>query len=826
MAGCNPTMSAPVSRAQTASPVASRAAAFGVGEFPPSGSQSGGDGRRRARSRLSLNTPRLLRPLPHTDAVAAGEVDLGREDSRHSAARMFPSAPSVLQHHHPPYLQPAALPPPGERNAVDYLFSGSSSVTSGQPPSEGRIKPAGGDTLGSTPLLSSAALQPTTPPPPFVGLQNMGDTCYVNVVVQALMACSAAMMMSTLKTSGPRGDGGRPANASAGDRHLFDREARDGNFERGSSWHDSPFLPAVDGEEGVSMQATAGNDAEYRNPVLQSLEMLLEELDKRNRALLAQYFSNDLPQAGAPQAVAPPSVSGHGEVHLESSGCTGTAVGSDATPASATPQLHEALTRKLDVLTTEKRCAEAITPTTLVELIRGGWLSAGRASTTTGEQNSGRLRRGGGLAGATALADFGSGQQCVSELLGKLLDLHEPGVAREGDTAVMGEEERREGSGSANRLRDAFLGALCTRMLCVECERDRVSREKFTELTLPPLVRQPPPPPPNCKTTETWASGDNASPEQRTIQDLVEIALGSESLEGTNKVWCQACRQWTEAERRSLLHSPPRLLALHVRPSTGGRLHCPPAADTGAKLVKSGAHEDHYAETLACDPNNAKRRTRARSGNGAVIDRALTVRGDFRCHLHNTVGAARRAACGQTHASPPSSTISREVQQSRGESDDTLPQQRDSDDVSYDLIGVILHQGHTLGSGHYTFALNVPSIPNTSSDRASRDCPSAVGASADGAEHATCREKSDPRNSKSESLLKVAREMSGVGGEGRDGAAVWSNREGFVLFDDAHVRWLSTEEENTVLRGGDASGGLGDAFLVFYARRLVDVEDA
>ncbi|CAM9311041.1 unnamed protein product, partial [Sphacelaria rigidula] len=83
--------------------------------------------------------------------------------------------------------------------------------------------------------------------------------------------------------------------------------------------------------------------------------------------------------------------------------------------------------------------------------------------------------------------------------------------------------------------------------------------------TLPPLLH-------NGIESESGIHGEGLpSCEPRepcTLQRLVETVLGSESLGGVNKVWCEACRQWTEAERRSSLHRFPRLLSLHVRQAT------------------------------------------------------------------------------------------------------------------------------------------------------------------------------------------------------------------------------------------------------------------
>lgn len=664
------------------------------------------EGRRRARLRLSLGKRRTLPVSQPADTLSTATRDQ-RDDTSESVAHDHPRGVPIPRQRRSPFVASESFP---ASKMPKYLSRGFSS--------ESMSKAAPGGVV--IPLRDQPS--PPRPPPPFVGLVNLGETCYINAVVQALVACSQAMLPNGCARDEGMAGGGRTVGRSK----VVASSSQ-------ASCDGPGIVPCsttvIDGgglRRDATVEAIVSGDK--TESVLIAVDSLIKEVDSRNRAFPMGSFDDGV-------AVKPFACTDRTE-DRERSSALGMRPGYEPPSTPMRSDDYQA----------------AIAPETLVRHVREIWLG----DSSSGHIQNGKRRRTRGL--EVVSTDLGHRQQCASEFFGKLLDL---GASR----------ENGEVHDIVSHLSKAFRGSICTRKLCVECERDRLDCETFTELVLPPLL-------PRHSVLDRQPIGQSSakmtSPETFSVLDLVEEMLGRESLVGRNKVWCEFCRQWTEAERISTLHCSPQLLALHFRPAVNGL-----SAGEGKSVWGSvlGPHKAMYRG------DDCGRR------DSALIERVMTIQGASKGHFH-----------GKTQ--PGEEEVGNEPQ-ARREADFPLPILGDSNSTTYDLVGIILHQGRSLSSGHYTFARHVPKNPTP--DRSSKITPTGTG-----------RSQVNTANAHLDSSVRSLEEQCW---RGSDVPFCPRGDGNFVIFDDACVRRLSSEEERILLNGGGLQWGLGDPFLVFYVRR-------
>lgn len=780
-------------------------------------------GRCRVRSRLSLKK-HCAAPAPAKKSDTGPSNDILHVRPAGSAACGHPSRTSLVRDPRRPSLN-CAVPltvdqyADAERSATPDDRAAAAALLEGKADDHhfiiGKKSTLTSAPQHSTPPILASCPQPQ-PRPPFVGLKNLGDTCYINVVVQALRACSAVMAPVGVVSFDRGCDGGamteKESRSSGRTLRSDERAAIAGQASRTSS---TCALESKSTSGSVAIQSSEGSRSEGGHQMIDTLGTLLMEMNVRNRELLGLYPGCD--GAQGPNAVAPPAVLCDASLnHPRSS--------KNARAAASVLGGSQPVSQQTSPPYAPEYDATVITPSALVELIRYGWRGNGCTSEPIKENDVAQHKRA--TAARSSFGGFGSGHQCASEFLGKVLDTDIcPRVAgrTSGDSTAGSVTEQRDMTDtfSACNFSRAFRGVLCAQTLCVECEKGRASHENFAEIALPPLSARP-----SGRASHGAFTGEGISaPEQhRTLQGLVETLLDKESLEGQNKVWCEGCRQWTEAVRQSSLHIVPELLALHVRPATGAPIVAPTtrtATPVETSLFKSNERDA-----------KPKKESDDGSSSQALIERTLRIRGDDRCcsRTGNTCSGATgpsrealletrsRSVCGDD-------SVRRSDDQTRLEHTERVEgahldcigsRQRqekglEPDDANYDLVGIILHKGQTLGSGHYTFVLDTgrhlhSSLPHPSSIAEK----SPLAPTSSGVTGSTLDEPAPGTESSRIPVMDVNRI------KGRADVTFADSR--LVLFDDECVRWLSSTEESVVMGGGGNTGGLGDAFLVFYAR--------
>uniref|UniRef100_A0AAV2KRW7 Ubiquitin carboxyl-terminal hydrolase n=1 Tax=Knipowitschia caucasica TaxID=637954 RepID=A0AAV2KRW7_KNICA len=124
---------------------------------------------------------------------------------------------------------------------------------------------------------------------------------------------------------------------------------------------------------------------------------------------------------------------------------------------------------------------------------------------------------------------------------------------------IKAQEDSPKTHGVLELMERLFQGQLVLRTRCLECESFTERREDFQDISVPVLDEQPsspddlsevsPDPKPDLKTLN-WAIGQFASVEH---------------IFGEDKYFCETCHHYTEAERSLLFDKTPELITIHLK---------------------------------------------------------------------------------------------------------------------------------------------------------------------------------------------------------------------------------------------------------------------
>lgn len=104
-----------------------------------------------------------------------------------------------------------------------------------------------------------------------------------------------------------------------------------------------------------------------------------------------------------------------------------------------------------------------------------------------------------------------------------------------------------------------FQGQLVLRTRCLECESFTERREDFQDISVPVLDEQPPSP------EDLSDVSPDPKPELKTLNWAIGQFASVEHIFGEDKYFCETCRHYTEAERSLLFDKTPEVITIHLK---------------------------------------------------------------------------------------------------------------------------------------------------------------------------------------------------------------------------------------------------------------------
>ncbi|MBN3302239.1 UBP1 hydrolase, partial [Amia calva] len=125
-------------------------------------------------------------------------------------------------------------------------------------------------------------------------------------------------------------------------------------------------------------------------------------------------------------------------------------------------------------------------------------------------------------------------------------------------------EEETEKSGSQERscldlMERLFQGRLVLRTRCLECECYTERREDFQDISVPVQEDEP------CKAEPESEVSPDPKMELKTLKWAISQFASVERIFGEDKYFCETCHHYTEAERSLLFDKTPEVVTIHLK---------------------------------------------------------------------------------------------------------------------------------------------------------------------------------------------------------------------------------------------------------------------
>uniref|UniRef100_A0A3P9KL37 Ubiquitin carboxyl-terminal hydrolase n=1 Tax=Oryzias latipes TaxID=8090 RepID=A0A3P9KL37_ORYLA len=136
--------------------------------------------------------------------------------------------------------------------------------------------------------------------------------------------------------------------------------------------------------------------------------------------------------------------------------------------------------------------------------------------------------------------------------------------------------------GSLGLMERLFQGQLVLRTRCLECESFTERREDFHDISVPVLDDQ-------ASSPDDFSEvSPEPKPELRTLKWAIAQFASVERIVGEDKYFCETCHHYTEAERSLLFDKTPEVITIHLKRFSANSLELDPYA--GLSKVNTPLH--------------------------------------------------------------------------------------------------------------------------------------------------------------------------------------------------------------------------------------------
>ncbi|XP_055020944.1 ubiquitin carboxyl-terminal hydrolase 1 isoform X2 [Boleophthalmus pectinirostris] len=131
--------------------------------------------------------------------------------------------------------------------------------------------------------------------------------------------------------------------------------------------------------------------------------------------------------------------------------------------------------------------------------------------------------------------------------------------SKEATLDTKAEEDSTKTDAVLDLMEHLFQGQLVLRTRCLECESFTERREDFQDISVPVLDEQPPSP------EDLSEISPDPKPELKTLNWAIGQFASVEHIFGEDKYFCETCHHYTEAERSLLFDKTPEIVTIHLK---------------------------------------------------------------------------------------------------------------------------------------------------------------------------------------------------------------------------------------------------------------------